>query len=252
MTVSEWVFGSGPAAEVGTGATVEVFELAFEAEGGSELDVGAESGSIAENEAGAEVRAEVQAESGGEAEDEGVNEAEVGVESGAEVGDEVVDEPGDEVGDKAEAAEAGPEPRSAAEFDLVVSEHDTCHNLSSEVVVAWNSGVSPSLEVVVEPRVVVVFVVACQADGTVAPCEDTKVALSEILTGIQLGATVVELEQLDKPETVGLDLLAEGMVGESGASAGQRLDFAALVWVPTAEQETDPVGNPESSVEVVL
>lgn len=221
------MFGTGPAAEVGTGdvreaevglgvvvVTVEIFELAFEAEGGAEFDADAESGNIAENEAGAE--------------------------SGAESGD------------KTGAVEAGPEPKSAAELDLVVSVHDAYHKLSSEVAVAWKSGVSQSLGVVFEPRVGVAFVAASQTDHMMAPCENIQGALSEILTGTQLGATVVELELLDKPETVEPDLFAEGMVGELDASAGQWLGFVTLVWVSTVEMESDPVDNLGSSMEVVL
>lgn len=110
MTVPGCVFQSGHAVEVGAGvvkeaedrlgvvvAIGEVFEFSSEAEGAAEFDAG--PGKIAE------------IETGGEAEDK--------------------------AGDKAGAeAEVVPEPKSVAELGLVVSGHDTFHNLLSEVVVA--------------------------------------------------------------------------------------------------------------------
>lgn len=132
----------------------------------------------------------------------------------------------DKIGDKAGAeVEVVPEPKSVAELGLVVSGDETYHKLSSEVVVAWNSGVS--FGVVFEPKVG--FVAASEAEYMMAPCENTRGALSEALAGAQLGATVVEPELLDMPETVELDLFAEGMVGELDASAGHWLDFVPLV-----------------------
>lgn len=119
--------------------------------------------------------------------------------------------------------EAELEPKSVAELDLVASGYATYYKLSSEVVVAWNSEVS--FGVVFEPRVGF----ASEAEERMAPCENTWGAQLEVLAGAQLGATVVEPEVLDKPETVELDIFAEGMVGELDASAGQWLGFVALV-----------------------
>lgn len=99
-----------------------------------------------------------------------------------------------------------------------------------------------------EPRVGFVFVAA--SEYMMAPCE-TRGALFEVVAGVQLGATVVEPELLDKSETVEIDSFAEGMVEELDVSAGQWLGFVALVWVATAGMETDP-GNLGGNVEVVL
>lgn len=113
-----------------------------------------------------------------------------------------------EDGDKAGAeVEVVLEPKSFAELGLVVSGYEIYHNRSSEVV-AWNSGVSLG------------FVFASEAEYMMAPCENIQGALSEVLIGAQLGATAVGPELLDKPETVELDLFAEGMVGLLDASAG--------------------------------
>ncbi len=203
MSVSGCVFGTGPAAEDGAEAVKEaedrfgvvvvigeVFELAFESE--AEFDA------------------------------EPVNTAEI------EVGDEAEDKVGDKAGNKAGAeVEAVPGPMSVAELGLVVSGYETSHELSSEVVVAWNSAVS--FGVVFEPKVGSVFAAASEAEYMMAPCENTQGDLSEALAGAQLGATVVQPELLDMPETVELDLLAEGMVGGLDVSAGHWLDFVALV-----------------------
>lgn len=59
------------------------------------------------------------------------------------------------------------------------------------------------------------------AQDIMAPCEDNQGALSEVLAGAWLGATVEDPELLVKPDTVELDLFAEGMVGELDASAVQ-------------------------------
>lgn len=80
-----------------------------------------------------------------------------------------------------------------------------------------------------EPRVGFVFVAASEAEYMMAPSEDIRDALSEVLTGVQLGATVGEPALLHKPETVELDLFVEETVGESDASAGQWLGFVTLV-----------------------
>lgn len=210
MAVSGFVFGTGPAAEVGAEAVKEaedglgvvvasreVFEL--EAEGEAEFDADVEPVSIA------------------------------GIEAGDKAGAEI---------------EVVPEPKSVAELVLVVSGH----KLSSEAAVAWNSGVS--LGVVLEPRVGLVSVAASEAADMMAPCENIQGALSEVLPGVQLGATEGESELLDKPETVQLDLFAEGMVGELDVSAG--LGVVTLALVSTAGVETDPGGNLGGNTEVVL
>lgn len=78
-----------------------------------------------------------------------------------------------------------------------------------------------------EPRVGLVFVAASEAEYMMAPSEDIRDALSEVLTGVQLGAMMGEL--LHRLETVELDLFVEGTVGELNASAGQWLGFVTLV-----------------------
>lgn len=141
--------------------------------------------------------------------------------------------------DKAGAgAEAVPEPRSVAELGLVEAAYETSRKLSSGAAVAWGSGVS--LGAVFDPMVGVVLVVASETEDMVAPFEDTQGARSELLAWAQLGATVVEPEPWEKPETVEFDPFVEGMVGELDASAVQ---WAALDWVPTAGMENDPGGN---------
>lgn len=150
-----------------------------------------------------------------------------------------------EAGDKA-GAEAEVVPVSKSVAELVVFGYKP----PSEVVVAWDFGVS--LAVVFEPRVGFVFVAASVAEYMMAPYENIQGAPSEVQTGAQPGATVVEPELLDTPETVEFDLFAEGMVEELDASAGQWLGFVTLVWVSTAGMETDPESNLEGTVEAVL
>lgn len=96
-----------------------------------------------------------------------------------------------------------------------------------------------------------VFVAASEAEYMMAPCENTRRDLSEVLAGVPLGATAVEPELLDKLETVELDPFAVGMVEELDVSAGQWLGLA-LVWVSTVGKETDPGCNLGGNVEVVL
>lgn len=117
-----------------------------------------------------------------------------------------------EAGDKAGAEfEPVSEPKVVVELGLVVSGYETYHKLSPEIVVAWNSGV--------------LLGAVFEAEYMMAPCENIRGAPSEVPFGVQLGATAVEPELLDKPETVKLELFAEGMVGELDASAGQWLGF---------------------------
>lgn len=217
--MSGCVFGTGPAAEVGAGAVKEAEDGV-----GVVIAIGEVFEFASEDERDAEFDAE--------AEPVNIAEIEAGVEDGDKAGAEV---------------EVVPEPKSFAELGLVVFGCETYHNLSSEVV-AWNSGVS--LGFVFEPRVGFVF--ASEAEYMMAPCENIQGTLTEVLIGAQFGATAVGPELLDKPETVELDLFAEGMVGELDASAGQLLGFVTLVWVSTAGMETDPGSNPEGNMEVEL
>lgn len=146
---------------------------------------------------------------------------------------EAEDKPGGDIG-------AGPEPKSVAEL---VAGCETYHNLSSETVDMWDSG--GSLEVVSEPRFGVGF--ASEAEYMMAPL-NIQDDLSEVPTGAQLGAIVVEQELLDRAGTVELGLFAEGMVGNGGPLLG----FVMLVLVSTVGVETDPGCNLEGNVEIVL
>lgn len=214
MTGSGCVFGTGPAAGGGV-------EAVKEAEDG--LGVVVVIGEIFELAS------------------EAVGDAEFDAEPVNIAATEVVHKAGAEV-------EAELEPKSVAELGLVASGYATYYKLSSEIVVAWNSEVS--FGVVFEPRVVFAF--ASEAEERMAPCENTWGARPEVLAGAQLGATVVEPEVLNKPETVELDIFAEGMAGELDASAGQWLGFVALVWVSTAGMKTDHGSNLGGKVEIVL
>lgn len=180
MAASGCVFGTGSASEVGSGPVKE-------AEDG--LGVVVLTGGVFELESAGEGDAEFDADA------------------------ELVDTAEIEAAHKAGADfEAVSDPKSVVELGLVVPGYETYHKLSSEFAVAWNSGVL--LGVVFEPRVGFVFVAASEAEYMMAPCENIQGALSEVLAGALLGATVVEPELLDTPETVELDLFAEGMVGE--------------------------------------
>lgn len=137
-----------------------------------------------------------------------------------------------------------PEPKSAAELGLVVSEL-YCKHPSGVVVVAWDSGAS--FGVVFESRVGFVLEAAFEAGHMKAPCENSHEAQSEEL----VGAIVAKTELLDTPE-VEFGLVAEGMVEERVVCAEDCLDLATLVCPPTAGMETDPGGNLEGTAEVVL
>lgn len=143
-----------------------------------------------------------------------------------------VTEPGDK---------AGPATKLAAELGLVVSGYEPYYTLSSEVVVAWDSGAS--LEVVFEPRAG--LVAAFDAEYMMVPCENTQTDLSEALAEAQLGCPAAENDRVEKPETVELALFAEDMVGEW-------LDFVVLVWVSTAGMVTEPGSKPGDKAEAVL
>lgn len=160
-----------------------------------------------------------------------------------------VTEAGAETGDKAGAeVEAVSGPNSVAAFGLFVSGRD----LSSEVVVAWDSVIS--LEAAFDPMVAFAFVAASEGERMMAPFGNNQgvQAASEGLTGVQLEATVVKAELVDKPESVVLVPFAEGMVGALGASAGLWLGLVTLVWVSTAGMESDLGNNLEGNMEVVL
>lgn len=130
-----------------------------------------------------------------------------------------------EAGDKAEDKaldkaefEAMPEPKS--------------------VVVAWQSGDSPGVGI--EASVVAVF---AYEEHMMAPCEKTQWTQPEVPAVVQVGATAVEPELLDKPETVEFDPFVEDMVGILDASAGYWVGFEALVWMSIAGKETEPGGK---------
>lgn len=142
------------------------------------------------------------------------------------------------------------EHKSAAAFGLVASGSEQHYNLSSVVVVAWDS--VASFGVVFEPRVEFVFVVAFEDENMMAPCGNIEGGLSEVLAEAQSGSTEVEAELVDRSEIVAFDLFADNMPEEQDVSAGERLDFVALVWVATAGVETVPGSNPGDKAEVVL
>lgn len=123
-------------------------------------------------------------------------------------------EPGGKTGTGSEV-----EPRSAAE--LVASEPHYKPSSVVVVVVAWDCGTSS----VFEPRVGFVFVV----EDRMGPFENIQWGPSEVLVGAPI---VVPVVLLDKPETA-----AEGMVGGLGVSAGEQLDFVALVMASTVVME---------------
>lgn len=137
-----------------------------------------------------------------------------------------------------------PEPRSAAELGLVVSEL-YCKRPSGVVAVAWDSGAS--FGVVFEARVGFVLEATFEAGHMKAPWENSHGVQSEEL----VGPIVAQLELLDMPE-VEFGLVAAGMVGEWVVCAGDCLDLGVLVCQSTAGMETDPGGNPAGKAEAVL
>lgn len=146
------------------------------------------------------VALELASEAEGDVEFELVNIAGTEVEGGT----------GDMAGVEVDVA---PDPKSVAGFGLVVSGHDMNHNLSSEVVVAWNP------VVVTETRVG--SVVVSEPDYMVASYEDTQEDISEVLAGVQLGPTVVEFDLVGKLEHAEIDSFAGCEVVDLGASDGQ-------------------------------
>lgn len=191
----------------------------------------------------------------------GIGPAEVGAVKDAEDGlgvvavtgevSEVAPEAGGELACIAEAGDTAgtvavdvPESKSVAELGLVVSEL-YCKRPSG-VVVAWDSGAS--FGVVFESRVEFGLEAAFEADYTMAPCENTHGAQSEVLAG----PTVAQPELLDKPENVEFGLVAVGTLGEWVVCAGDWPDLVALVCQTTAGMETDPWGNPAGKAEFVL
>lgn len=153
----------------------------------------------------------------------GIGPAEVGAVKDAEDGlgavavtgevSEVAPEPGGELACIAEAGDTVgtvvvgvPEPKSVAELGLVVSEL-YCKRPSG-VVVAWDCGAS--FGVVFESRVGYGLEAAFEVDHTMAPCENTHGAQSEVLAG----PTVAQHDLLYTPENVEFGLVAVGMVGE--------------------------------------
>lgn len=174
------MFGTGPAAEVGAGAVQKAEEgLGVVVAIGEVFELG--------------YAAEGDAEFGTDAQPVNI----AGVEAGDKAG------PGDV---------AVPAPRSVAELGLVVSGYEPYYKHLTEAVVAWDSGASFGFEF--EPKVVLVFVAASEADYMMAPCENTLGAPFEVLAGAHLEPTVVQPELLDNPETAELDLFAGHMFGE--------------------------------------
>lgn len=124
------------------------------------------------------------------------------------------------------------DPRSAAEFGLVVSGSEMCHSLLS------------GAEVVTESKAEFGFVAASGPDYMTAPSEDTQGDFAVVGVGVQLGAIAVEPDLVDKPETEELDPFA----------GAEELDASAVapVWVSTAVgTRTDPEGIPGGKVELV-
>lgn len=99
-----------------------------------------------------------------------------------------------------------------------------------------------------EPRVGFVLEAAFESEYTLAPCEDTLGDRSEALAG----STAVQPEASDKPAKVDFGSSAEDTDGGWDASAGEWVDFVALMVLSTAGMETRPEGSPAGRAEVVL